>query len=73
MFGVIINARIRITGNLATEPEKRQCLNHSSHFSRVVGVRSGTLESKMSLGGDDKTKHIIYSSMERSCDDTPSN
>ena len=42
--------RIRITGNRATGPEKRQYLNHSSQYSGVVGVSSGTWESKMSLG-----------------------
>ena len=49
--GVIIKTRIRITGNCAMEPEKGQCLNHSRHFSGVVGVSSRTCKSKMSLGG----------------------
>ena len=38
-------------------------LNHSSHFSGVVGVYSGTRESKLSLGGNDGTKHDINSPM----------
>ena len=72
MFGVMINTRIRIAGNWAMGPEKGQCLNHSRHFSRVVGVSPGTCESKMSLGGDGRTTHNIYSSMERSSNSTPS-
>ena len=51
-------------------PEEGQCLVNSRRFSGVVGVSSGTSESKMSLGGDDRTKHNIYSSMRRSCDST---
>ena len=39
------------------------------NFSGVVGV---TWKSKMSLRGDDRTKHDIYSSMGRSSDSTPS-
>ena len=65
MFGIIINTRnqAQLGG-----PEKSQCFNHSRHFSGVVGVSSGTCKSKMSLGGDDRTKRKIYSSMERSSD-----
>ena len=71
MFGVVINTRVRITGNRATGPEKRQCLDHSRHFSGVVGVSSGTCGSEMSLGGDDWTKLNISSSIGRSSDGTP--
>ena len=47
-------------------------LNHSSHFSGVVGVYSGTKESKLSLGGNDGTKHDINSPMRCSGNHTPS-
>ena len=56
-FGVIINSRIRITGNWATGPEKRQCLFHSRHFSGCCWSEFWHLKkSRMSLGGDDRTK-----------------
>ena len=42
---------------------QRQCFNHGSHSGCVVGVCSGTREGEMSLGGDDKTKHDINSSV----------
>ena len=42
---------------------KDSALNHGCHFSGVVGVFSGTRESKMSLGGDDGTKPDINLSM----------
>ena len=47
-------------------------LNHSSHFSGVVGVYFGTRESKLSLGGNDVTKHDINSPMRCSGNHTPS-
>ena len=36
--------------------KKRQCFNHGSHFSGVVGVNSGTRERKISFSGNDGTK-----------------
>ena len=61
MHRIVINTRLLITGDWTTRTKKRQCFNHSSHFSGVVGVYSGTRESKMSLGGNDGTKHDINS------------
>ena len=72
VFRIIINARLLIPGHRAMRTKERQCFNHGSHFSSVVGVCSGTRESEISLGGDDGTKHDINSSMSGSRSYTPS-
>ena len=61
MHRIVTNTRLPITGDWTTRTKKKQCVNHSSHFSGVVGVYSGTRESKLSLGGNDGTKHDINS------------
>ena len=72
MLGIIEKTRVRITGNRAMRPKKGEGFNHSRHFSGVVGVDSGTCECQMSFSRDSWPKHDVYSSMERSCDRTPS-
>ena len=52
--------------------KKRPCFNHGSHFSGVVGVYPGTRECKMSLSGNDGTKHDKDAPMRRSGNHTPS-
>ena len=59
---ITINTRLLIPGHKAMRTKERQCFNHGSHFGCVFGVCSGTRESEMSLGGDNRTKHDINSS-----------
>ena len=70
MHRIVTNTRLLITGYWTMRTKKRQY--RSSHFSGVVGVCSGTRERKMSLGGNDGTKHDITSSMRGSENHHPS-
>ena len=72
VLGVIETTRVRITGNRAMEPKRREGFNRGRHFSGIVGVDSGTCKCQVSFCRDDWTKHNIYSSKRRSCDNTPS-
>ena len=63
MRRIVINARLLIPGHTAMRTKERQCFNHGSHSGCVAGVSSGTRESEMSLGGDDRNKHDLNSSM----------
>ena len=42
VFRVTIDTRLLIPGHRTMKTKKRQCFNHGSHFSSVVGVCSGT-------------------------------
>ena len=64
VLGITINTRVRITDYRTMWTKRGYRSNHGSHFSSVVGMCFGTSEGKMSLGGDDGTKHDISSSME---------
>ena len=66
MHRIVINTRLLIMGDWTTRTKKRQCFDHGSHFSGVVGVNSGTRESQMSLGGNDGTEHDIDAPTRRS-------
>ena len=72
MLGIVENTGVRVTGNRALGPEKRERFDNGRHFSGIIGVDPGTCECKMAFGRDNRTKHDIYSSMVRSCDSTPS-
>ena len=72
MQRIIIIARLLILGYRAMRTKERPCFNHGSHFGSVAGLCYGTREGKMSLGGDDRTKHDIKSSMRGSRNHTPS-
>ena len=63
MHRIVINTRLPITGDWTTRIKKRQCFNRGCLFNSVVGLCSRTRESKMSLGGNDGTKHDIHSPM----------
>ena len=63
MQRIIMNASTAHPSHRAMRAKERQCFNHGSHFGCVVGVSSGTREGEMGLGGDNRTKHDINSSM----------
>ena len=65
------NSQSRATGPWGPQKDSASIIA-DIYFSGVVGVSSGTGISKMSLGGDDRTKHNIFSSMVRSSDSTTS-
>ena len=48
LFRILKNTRLLISGHWTMRTKERQCFNHGSHFSSVVGVSSGTREGRTS-------------------------